>query len=237
MKISLQIVILFLCILASIIFYWFYTKTSPKWIILQYDDRPIKEIYKPLIERNKKYCKMHGYKHIFVKSGYDDLPPYWRKVKLTIDTLKQNPKCKGVLWLDTDATIATYNKRIEGYIKSKKSMYIAKQSNEPFNSGVWFVRNDAKGLEIMNSWLESYKQTDWHNMNGNSWQTEGPFGGVNYEQGSFIQRVYPKYMAETEYYEWQVLQSQTITSDEVFTVHFYGGQDAACKEFTDKYGV
>ena len=236
MKISLQLVILFLFIIACIILYRFYTKPSPKWIILQYDDRKIKEIYKPLIERNKKYCKMNGYQHTFVKSGYDHLPPYWRKVQLTIDTLKKNPSCKGVMWLDTDAAVADYNKKIEEYMKPEKSMYIAKQSNEPFNSGVWFVRNDPKGLEIMKSWLESYKDTEW-SRNNNSWQTEGPFGGSNYEQGSFIQRVYPRYIAETEYYEWQILQSQTITSDEVFTVHFYGGQDNACRVFTDRYGL
>jgi hypothetical protein len=235
MKISLQLVILFLFIL-TLIFYWYYTKSSPKYIVLQYDDRTIKTIYKPLIERNKKYCKMNGYQHTFVKSGYDHLPPYWRKVQLTIDTLKNNPSCKGVMWLDTDAAIADYKKTIEGYMKPEKSMYIARQSNEPFNSGVWFVRNDAKGLEIMNSWLESYKETEWVKNSG-SWQTSGPFGGVNYEQGSFIQRVYPRYISETEYYEWPVLQSQTITSDEVFTVHFYGGQDRACVDFTDKYGV
>jgi hypothetical protein len=97
------------------------------------------------------------------------------------------------------------------------------------------VRNDAKGLEIMNSWLESYKDTEWV-KNGNSWETSGPFGGINYEQGSFIQRVYPRYIKEIEYYEWSVLQSQTV-SEEVFTVHFYGGQDDACKGFTEKYGV
>jgi len=235
MKISLQLVILFLIILA-LIFYWYYTKPSPKYIVLQYDDRPIKTIYKPLIERNKKYCKMHGYQHIFVKSGYDHLPPYWRKVELTIDTLKNNPSCKGVMWIDTDAAIADYKKTIEGYNKPEKSMYIAKQSNEPFNSGVWFVRNDAKGLEIMKSWLESYKETEW-SRNGNTWQTSGPFGGVNYEQGSFIQRVYPRYTREIEYYEWPILQSQTITSDEVFTVHFYGGQDKECVNFTNLYRV
>jgi hypothetical protein len=178
---------------------------------------------------------MHDYQHIFVKSGYNHLPPYWRKVELTIDTLKNNPSCKGVMWLDTDAAIADYNKTIEGYNKPEKSMYIAKQSNEPFNSGVWFVQNDVKGLEIMNSWLESYKETEWR-RDGQTWQTSGPFGGINYEQGSFIQRVYPRYIQETEYYEWPILQSQTV-SEEVFTVHFYGGQDSACVAFTEKYGV
>jgi hypothetical protein len=229
------VVIILAIILLCINIYRHPTYTGPKWIIIQYDDREIKEIYKPLIERNKKYCKMHGYQHIFVKSGYTDLPPYWRKVQLTIDTLKNNPSCKGVMWLDTDAAFADYNKKIEDYVKSEKSMYIAKQSNGPINSGVWFVKNDAKGLEIMNNWMESYKKTKW-TKNGNTWETTGSFGGPNYEQGAFIDLVYPNYIAETEYYEWYILQSQ-VPSKEVFTVHFFGGQDSACKTFTSTYPV
>ena len=233
----LPFIILFVLaiILLCIFIYRYFTYTSPKWIIIQYDDRPIKEIYKPLIERNKKYCKMHGYNHIFKKSGYTDIPPYWRKVQLTIDTLKNNPSCQGVMWLDTDAAFADYNKKIEDYTKSDKSMYISKQSNGPFNSGVWFVRNDAKGLEIMNSWMESYKQTVW-TKNGSSWETTGSFGGPNYEQGAFFDLVYPRYTAKIEHYEWYILQSQTL-SEEVFTVHLFGGQDAACKDFIDKHSV
>ena len=52
----------------------------------------------------------------------------------------------------------------------------------------------------MNNWLESYKETEWRRDG----QTSGPFGEINYEQGSFIQCVYTNYIDKIEYYPWRM---------------------------------
>ena len=89
-----------------------------KWLIVQYDNRAISELDKKLIERNRQYAEKHGYEHKFISEGYDELPVYWRKVKVVQDLLEQ--PYKGVMCLDTDDVVHDMNKTIDSYYKSDK---------------------------------------------------------------------------------------------------------------------
>jgi hypothetical protein len=51
-------------------------KNSKTWLIIQYDDRPLTELYNRLIDRNKYYCSKQGYIYKFITSEYENLPPY-----------------------------------------------------------------------------------------------------------------------------------------------------------------
>lgn len=71
--------------------------------IVQYDDRDV-EMFKPLILKNKEYCKTHNINYIFFRSGWEKYPPWWRKVFLVRELLKNY---EAVMWVDSDAAIVS----------------------------------------------------------------------------------------------------------------------------------
>lgn len=69
--------------------------------IIQCENR-IKKYFKNPIFTNRQYCKLHNIDYLFYEFGYDDLPPYWWKVRLVAEALH---KYTYVAWLDTDAIV------------------------------------------------------------------------------------------------------------------------------------
>ena len=195
------------------------------WAIVQYDNRPLNEKYIKLMERNKQYCKKHGYDHIFVSQEYE-LPPYWRKVKLVQETL---PNYTGVLWLDTDATVYNIDKPLDSFQKAGKSFYYSPDGplwSSEMNAGVWLIINDETGRGIMDKWFSSYSSNDWV-REGTKWTSKGDWAGSTYEQGAFVKLVKAVYVSALEIHPWQTFQSFEA-SPEAFTFHFAG-------ELEDKY--
>ena len=182
-------------------------KSTPKaetWAILQYDNRPISAEIKELLEINKKYAKKHGYQHFLLSDPYF-MPPYWIKVALlqrfldAKDPQTGNPLFKGILYLDTDAVIVDHAKSLDAFMEGKKPFvagpditYGTNPNDSPFNAGVFVVKNTDDIKPVIKEWLEQYHTKEWYYENG-QWSTPTRWAGPAYEQGSFAEKILPKY--------------------------------------------
>ena len=204
------------------------------YLVLQYDNRPLGDVLKTLINYNIAYCNKHNYKHMFVNIDFG-LPPYWVKA-FFIHTLLNTNKYEGILWLDTDACIHDTNIKLESMIVNDKSFYLSPDNiiwehYSPFNAGVFFVLNNAMGKEIMSKWISCYNPNLWVKDNQNIWTTTvGHWGGEAYEQGSFTSHVLPIYSNHIHRFEWNYFQSTYSSihrhkNTPVFSVHFCCDKD------------
>jgi hypothetical protein len=158
--------------------------------IAQYEDRNLGE-FAPLVSQNEKYAKLHGIHHVFLKSGWEDYPPWWRKVFLVQELLGNY---EAVLWVDSDAAIVGrdhFNNLFNGkhFMLSPNPPMLNSESlsmfSAPFCAGVWGVRNTPEGRVLMERWASSYDKSLWK-REGKTWShTAGVYGGFAYEQGSF----------------------------------------------------
>ena len=213
-------------------------KNSKTWLIIQYDDRPLTELYNRLIDRNKYYCNKHGYIYKFISSGYENLPPYWRKVKIVLDYLNSD-KYKGIMWLDTDATIFNFDIKLGLFDSSNntKSFYksINSVGNKIFNAGVWIVKNTIQGKQIMNDWMNLYDPNTWYKKNG-AWHTNGYWADIDYEQGSFAFKVIPKYNNNIKTLNEPFLQGlnkngANAKAGKIFVLYFYSNNKEKIEPF------
>jgi len=206
------------------------TGGSKPFVIIQYEDRPLSEGDNGFINRNKEYCKRHGYEHILKKDGYTDLPPWWRKVRLVKDILSSN-KYRGCLWLDTDACIYDMNIKLESLAEDNFDFY--KSGEKPsengntgsglfFNAGAWLVMNTPVGNEIMNKWMNLYNSSKWTNEGG-KWKTNGTWSGPDYEQGSFVDNILPVFINNINSLDYKFFNSLD-EGPGVFIVHYYLGK-------------
>jgi hypothetical protein len=217
-----------------------YTKRGGNrtWAVVQYDDRNLNSNMSKLITRNKKYCNQHKYKHIFISSGYTDIPPYWRKVACVKDILLTN-KYKGVLWLDSDASIVDFNRSLDSITDIKHSFYISgdtAEKNDPlaFNAGVWIVMNTKIGLEILTKWIDDYDSSLWKIENG-EWLTLEDWAGKAYEQGSFRHHIMPDYIDYIKRFPKDFFQGLSHEIDGMFIYHRYHRNKNNIKNFLEKY--
>jgi len=191
--------------------------------IVQYDDRVLSSLDEKMMERNKEYCNKHGYQYELLTSGYEDIPPYWRKVNCVKDILLSN-KYRGILWLDTDACIYDLEKPLESIIEDGYDFYISSDVfGSTFCAGVWLVLNTPIGKEIMTKWLAAYDASSWR-KNGNKWRTPNTWAGIKYEQGSFEQIILPSYENKVKRLDEDFFQS-IVPKPGVFITHFYFNKD------------
>ena len=208
-------------------------------LVLQYDDRDVTQFQK-LIDTNILYCKKFNYDHLLLTKGYEEYPPYWRKVFLVIEYLY---KYNIVLWIDTDAAIVS-NEKINIIFKPKT--HFAFSSNPsllhlscldmlaaPMCAGVWAVKSTPEGKTIMDYWSQAYDATKWFKEN-EKWKTLGVYGGANYEQGSFELHIFRKPEFEKWLSHWDhhvlnfmppddhLVRGQNTPKD-VFAVHYWTG--------------
>jgi hypothetical protein len=191
------------------------------WAIAQYDDRVLDAKTRRLVNKNRAYCRKHGYDYVYEKKKYD-LPSWWRKVSM-VKRLLESGKYEGVLWLDTDAAVHDENRRLEDLVVEGKSFYYAGEPPKGpfvFNAGVWMVLNDTKGREIIHDWMACYSPKNWKHAEGR-WESSNSWAGPTYEQGAFIKYILPKFKKYLRKFPYQVLQSHCPTS-ETFIVHFMG---------------
>jgi galactosyl transferase GMA12/MNN10 family len=191
------------------------------WAVVQYDNRPLTDDFLALQKRNKEYCRVHGYKYIFVRRAIN-MPVYWIKVRL-VQQLLETRLYKGVLWLDMDAVIHNIGMSLDGFVVPGKAFYYSTDPPDwgaKFNAGVWLVLGTAVGRHIMKSWFESYDERDWVLRRG-KWTTAGQWAGPVYEQGSFVENVMPIYEPHLRKIPWRVLQDY-VPAAETFVLHFAG---------------
>ena len=212
---------------------------DPKWAIVQYDDRPLGSDEQSLININKEYARKNGYEYIFLTSGYEQLPPYWIKVAAVRDLLLTN-KYKGVCWIDTDAVFVNHSQSIDSLCNGDitQSFYMAGDpplwNSGKFNAGVWFVRNSATGIDIMNYWMKCWDSVskDWIKL-GTKWKCNTMWAGPSYEQGAFIKNLvennnYNKYIKSVPYEYLQTINPKTPGA---FVLHFSGNQKKEIPQF------
>lgn len=203
-------------------------KIKEKYAIVQYDDRDLSKEHTTFVKINKAYAARHGYDHFLITNGYEDVPPYWAKVKCVKDILntKEGEKYvyKGVLWIDTDACVTRIDTSFDEAFQTDKDFVFSPDGpwfESSMNAGVWFVRNTPKGREIIDTWYSHYKPSDWEKEGEKKWRSKGTWAGTTYEQGAFTDLVMPKFKDDMENKPWQFLQGFYKT-DQSFTVHFAG---------------
>ncbi len=158
--------------------------------LIQYDDRSTDQ-FKNLIHENKEYAKSFDIDYIFFNKGYEQYPPYWRKVFLVEELLNTY---EAVLWVDTDALIVGkfhFKDLFRGghFVLSPNPPMFDHQSlsmfSAPFCAGVWAVKNSPEGKFIMNTWTRSYNSDHWKIEDSKWIHKTGIYGGIAYEQGAF----------------------------------------------------
>lgn len=199
---------------------------SAPWAVVQYDNRPI-HAYKNLVQRNKEYCKRHGYEYVFESRDFG-LPPYWVKVRLVLEILETG-RYAGVLWLDTDAVVHDLSRPLDSLLVADSVFYYcgdAPPYSSPFCAAVWFIRDCNIARRMMFSWMSLYDPSSWNCVAG-SWTTTGPWAGDTYEQGSFVSSMFPWYHDVIYAYPWSLLQG-TAATDTSFILHF--ARSSICPE-------
>ena len=210
------------------------------WLIVQYDDRPSAQ-FDALVERTREYAASWGITHVYLRAGYEHLPPWWRKVFLVQELL---PLYDGVVWVDTDATIvgAQHVSKLLGgkhFVFSPNPPMLGSESlsmfSAPFCAGVWAVANTPEGRTIMSHWAGTYDKRLWSRTQDGRWSAVGRYGGPAYEQGAFEVHV----LRTADFYDWlRPLPSHVLNylpradaalsgracPAEVFAVHYWSGQ-------------
>lgn len=198
--------------------------------LVQYDDRNI-NVFRPLILKNQEYCKTHNIQYIFIEKGYEDYPPWWRKVFIIRDLLSSYDS---ILWVDSDACIVgkTHFKNLfneKHFVMSPNppplKINILSFLSASFCAGVWAVKNSLQGISIINSWCKCYDLTLWKKEN-NLWISTGEYGGHAYEQGSFqiqILKKYKKFIEQKQYWILNHLPQypEFYNKTDTFAVHFW----------------
>lgn len=204
-----------------------------KWAVLQYDNRPLSAKDEALTARHKYYCEKHGYEYVFITKSDRDVPPYWQKVYIVKEHL---PKYKGILWMDTDATIFNLEIPLDNYITKDHSFYksIDSGGNQIFNAGVWIVMNNEMGMKILDDWIAKYDEKMWR-KDGAGWHTDTPWAGDAYEQGSFAHKVVPEHENHIKTLDENVLQSNDMDDKNTFILHFWRGKSSQIEEFLKRF--
>jgi hypothetical protein len=209
------------------------------YAIVQYEDRPLGN-FGPLVSRNKQYAERHKIHHIFVKKGYEEYPPWWRKVFLVKELLTHY---EAIMWVDSDASIvgSFHFKdlfRDRHFVLSPNPPMLDNESlsmfSAPFCAGVWAVRSSPQGIALMERWAQLYEKKNWK-VEGNNWtHLQGIYAGIAYEQGAFEMGIW----RTVDFANWiHNLPSRTLNylpkqdfkvkgkscPSDVFAVHYWKG--------------
>jgi hypothetical protein len=174
------------------------------WAILQYDNRELSDSLRACLDINRRYAKKHNYPHFLFTDNYF-LPPYWVKVHLlqrlldVKDPQTDQPLFKGVAFLDTDAVFVDHDQSLDAFVGPRRPFvagpditYGKNPGDAPFNAGVIIVKNTEEVKGLLRDWMAEYKPRDWYLSDG-KWSTPTRWAGPSYEQGSFVEKILPKY--------------------------------------------
>jgi hypothetical protein len=200
--------------------------------IVQFDDRS-DEALGPLIHlvrRNQAYAQSHGYDHVFIRRHDNERPVFWQKVGLIERQLESHDH---VAWLDTDAVMHDFQFSIENLFAGPEAMIFSGDlpiypAPLPFNAGVFFCRSE-KARALMREWRALYPASLWRKTDGEWNFKEHVWAGPAYEQGSFVEKLYPKYVGTPLFRElsWRQLQSPYPIPGSL-TLHFANMFRANC---------
>lgn len=172
-----------------------------KLLILQIENRS-DELLKSFIAWNAGIARMMDAEHVFLNISSYKVPQYWWKVFELERIMLTRPDVDLVLWLDSDAFLnpsADFDqtRRLIDRLAVElpgHSMWTSPDAppryHSAFCAGAFLVRNDDHGRYIMKTWGSLYNPDRWtQQADQDIWKTLGPFGGPDYEQGAFIDRI------------------------------------------------
>lgn len=110
------------------------------------------------------YCEQHGYTLAAKTDNWSDVI-YFDKIQFILDILENNPEVTWVWWLDCDALITNFTKRIEDVIDDNYHIIMATDVHS-LNCGSFFVKNSPEAigwLKMILSWKDLYRQKRWDN--------------------------------------------------------------------------
>lgn len=110
------------------------------------------------------YCERHGYELTAKTDGWSDIV-YFDKIQYLIDILENNPEVTWVWWLDCDALITNFTKRIEDVIDDNYHLIFTTDVNG-LNCGSFFVKNSPEAidwLKMILGWKDLYRTKKWDN--------------------------------------------------------------------------
>jgi hypothetical protein len=176
--------------------------------MLQIEDR-MKPYFEFCTNINREYCKKHEIDHIFMREGPENIPPYWWKVFVFYDLMKQG-KHDIIVWMDSDAFVYSTKVDVRAFFKHYEQTMITCPDPYPwpsnFMAAVYMVRNDSRGQEIFQEWMNLYKPDKWRKLQNGKWRYigNGQWAGIDYEQGSFAKIIMPKYDKWIKSLPWYV---------------------------------
>jgi len=225
------------------------------YAIVQYDDRNI-DMFQQLIAKNKEYCKLNNINYIFYNKGWEQYPPWWRKVFL-VRQLLQN--YEAVMWVDTDAAIVgsehfkyLFGSNTKHFVLSPNppmlEMHSLSMFSAPFCAGIWAVKSTPEGKTLMDRWIGGYDESKWQ-KNGEEWKhTSGLYGGGAYEQGYFELGIwrckdYEPFLENKPYHVLNYLPrpdnnlSGNKCPKDVFAIHYWKGNRSHIKDHWKTYNA
>jgi len=177
------------------------------------------------MRRNQRYAELHGYDYIFENGKDEEYPCYWMKVHLMVKYMKQYDI---VVWLDSDAVIHKLGKPITDYWRDHPNKSFIGCNDppiwrSPFMAAFFMVKNDPTGIQLMNEWLELFKTAQW--KKNITWTCQDCiWAGSSYEQGSFVERILPKYKNSIHLYPYYYFHQYRLDTphEDTFSYHFAG---------------
>ena len=135
------------------------------YVVATMHDQGYQSLSQVTFDNNKvPYCELHDYELAAKTDDWSDVI-YFDKIQFLIDILENNPDVKWIWWLDTDALITNFTKKIEDYVDDQYHIIISTDVNG-INCGSFFVKNSPEALEWLKMILdhkERYKIKKWDN--------------------------------------------------------------------------
>jgi hypothetical protein len=162
-------------------------------VVIQYETRRDTSL-RVLMKYAENYCNRHEYTY-WCPEGEYNMPTYWVKVHLVQQALTMFPgEDLGVAWLDSDAVFVKPDIRVEDILRSKDFVTSVDPGfTDTMNAGVFFIRRNHVTVQLVSDWFSCYDPKRWTKDAEGKWITEGRWAGPDYEQGSFNERILPRY--------------------------------------------
>jgi hypothetical protein len=203
-----------------------------KILVLQIEDRDDSFLNK-LMKSNQTICQNNDIEYVFLKKSKELVPPYWAKVYELKRLMKEHPHIDYFIWVDSDAFFINFTKeRLLNFLeKYNKYTFIGTPDippwTEKFNAGVFIIKNNTIGKEIVQKWVTYYHKDVWkYDTQTQKWSTKATWAGEEYEQGSFSKYIMedPKFSKEIILIPYYYLNNHNCGDhqDETLLVHLAG---------------
>ena len=203
-----------------------------KVLVLQIEDRNDPVLNK-FMKSNEIICKSNDMEYVFLKKSSELVPPYWAKVFEIKKLMDKNKYVDYILWVDSDAFFINFTKeRFSKFLeKYNDYSFIGTPDMPPwtgkFNAGVFIIKNNKIGNEMINKWITYYHKDVWnYNKTTDKWKTDATWAGDEYEQGSFSTHILtnPKFSNDIIMVPYYYLNNNNCSDhqDETILVHLAG---------------